>query len=129
MPYINPGMRNDLSKNWAVASTVGELNYLLTLKALEFLKQRGLSYATINTVIASFERTKTGDRLKCKKDTLTRAMQDIIEDFRDNNTGEVSSIEIGGAIECAKLEFYRRVAAPYEDKKIAENGDVYPAII
>lgn len=28
--------------------------------------------------------------------------------------------------EGAKLEFYRRVAAPYEDKKIAENGDVYP---
>ena len=23
-------------------------------------------------------------------------------------------------------EFYRRVGAPYEDKKIEENGDVYP---
>ena len=30
-----------------------------------------------------------------------------------------------GALECAKLELYRRVAAPYEDTKIAENGDVY----
>ena len=30
-----------------------------------------------------------------------------------------------GALECAKLELYRRVAAPYEDIKIAENGDVY----
>jgi len=30
-----------------------------------------------------------------------------------------------GALECAKLELYRRVAAPYEDDKIAENGDVY----
>lgn len=29
-----------------------------------------------------------------------------------------------GVLECAKLEFYRRVAAKYEDKKIAENGDV-----
>lgn len=29
-----------------------------------------------------------------------------------------------GAIECAKLEFYRRVAVPYEDEKIEENGDV-----
>lgn len=28
------------------------------------------------------------------------------------------------AIECAKLEFYRRIVAPYEDKKIKENGDV-----
>jgi len=28
------------------------------------------------------------------------------------------------ACECAKLEFYRRYVAPYEDKKIEENGDV-----
>lgn len=33
--------------------------------------------------------------------------------------------EVIGAMDCAKLEFYRRVAAPYEDKKIEENGDVY----
>ena len=33
--------------------------------------------------------------------------------------------EAVGALECAKLELYRRVAAPYEDTKIAENGDVY----
>jgi hypothetical protein len=29
-----------------------------------------------------------------------------------------------GALECAKLELYRRKVAPYEDKKILENGDV-----
>lgn len=33
--------------------------------------------------------------------------------------------EVVGALECAKLELYRRVAAPYEDEKIIENGDVY----
>ena len=32
--------------------------------------------------------------------------------------------EVVGALECAKLEFYRRVAIPYEDKKIKENGDI-----
>jgi hypothetical protein len=30
-----------------------------------------------------------------------------------------------GVLECAKLELYRRVAAPYEDNKIEQNGDVY----
>ena len=30
-----------------------------------------------------------------------------------------------GALEAAKLELYRRLTAPYEDKKIKENGDVY----
>lgn len=30
-----------------------------------------------------------------------------------------------GALESAKLELYRRMIAPYEDGKIASNGDVY----
>lgn len=29
-----------------------------------------------------------------------------------------------GVLECIKFEFYRRVAAPYEDLKIKESGDV-----
>jgi len=31
-----------------------------------------------------------------------------------------------GVLECAKLELYRRIASPYEDEKIQQNGDVYP---
>ena len=31
-----------------------------------------------------------------------------------------------GVLECAKLELYRRIATPYEDKKLGLNGDVYP---
>jgi len=30
-----------------------------------------------------------------------------------------------GVLECAKLELYRRIAAPYEEVKMGENGDVY----
>jgi predicted DNA-binding protein with PD1-like motif len=33
--------------------------------------------------------------------------------------------DVIGALEGAKLEFYRRVAIQYEDSKIKENGDVY----
>lgn len=29
-----------------------------------------------------------------------------------------------GVLEAAKLEFYRRKVAPYEDRKIEENGDL-----
>ena len=32
--------------------------------------------------------------------------------------------EVVGALECAKLELYRAIAAPYENDKIAENGPV-----
>src|SRR5690606_4700034 len=35
--------------------------------------------------------------------------------------------EVVGALECAKLELYRRLAAPYEDEKRRETGDVYRA--
>jgi hypothetical protein len=34
--------------------------------------------------------------------------------------------EIMGVMSAATHEFYRRHAVPYEDKKIAENGDVAP---
>lgn len=33
--------------------------------------------------------------------------------------------DIVGALEGAKLEFYRRVAVPYENEKKDKNGDVY----
>jgi hypothetical protein len=33
--------------------------------------------------------------------------------------------DILGALEGAKLEFYRRVVVPYEEEKRIENGDVY----
>lgn len=29
-----------------------------------------------------------------------------------------------GVLECVKQEFHRRLLSPYEDKKIAENGDL-----
>lgn len=36
--------------------------------------------------------------------------------------------DIVGALDNAKSEFKRRVQDPYEDKKILDNGDVYPII-
>lgn len=33
------------------------------------------------------------------------------------------------ALECAKLELYRRLAAPYEDGKIVDNGDVFTVVV
>jgi len=33
--------------------------------------------------------------------------------------------EIIGVLECAKQEFYRKVAVPYEEEKELENGSIY----
>ncbi len=62
----------------------GDLNYLITRLATEYMQIGGLSYKNINDVL--------------------------------------------GAAEGAKLEFYRRLAAPFEDTKIASTGDVYPPL-
>ena len=80
MPYITPERRYALDEV-PEPETPGELNYVLTVFADDYVTRQGLSYATLAEVISSFE--------------------------------------------CAKLEFYRRVVAPYEDTKIEANGDVY----
>ena len=57
---------------------------------------------------------------------LNYAITCVLKDYIESNGLSYDTInDIVGALEGAKLEFYRRVAAPYEDKKIIENGDVY----
>lgn len=45
--------------------------------------------------------------------------------LQDSGVSYQTINDIIGALEGAKLEFYRRIVVPYEDKKIQENGDVY----
>jgi len=45
--------------------------------------------------------------------------------MNDNGKNYQNINNVVGALEGAKIEFYRRYAAPYEDTKIKENGDVY----
>lgn len=45
--------------------------------------------------------------------------------FQTNGANYQVINDVVGALDGAKVEFQRRIVAPYEDKKIAENGDVY----
>jgi len=81
MPYIPKDQREQFEYCGETISTVGQLNFVLTSVARDYLDEHGLSYRTINDIL--------------------------------------------GAFDGASKEFYRRVAAPYEDGKIKENGDVY----
>lgn len=50
----------------------------------------------------------------------------LIKDYVKLNSMCYQTInDVVGALEGAKLEFYRRQAVPYEQLKISENGDVY----
>lgn len=49
----------------------------------------------------------------------------LVKAFADAEPGYSVLASVTGVLENVKQEFYRRVAVPYEDKKIKENGDVY----
>lgn len=44
--------------------------------------------------------------------------------FIKNNPSYTNGNNLIGVLECVKQEFYRRQLAPYEDKKINEQGDI-----
>jgi hypothetical protein len=82
MPYIKSSLRAGMCNcGHIIPINAGELNYAITDYCIGYVKEKGLSYQTINDIM--------------------------------------------GALEGAKAEFYRRVAVPYEETKIKENGDVY----
>jgi hypothetical protein len=57
---------------------------------------------------------------------LNFVITQVIKDYLRFNGLDYDSInDVLGALEGAKLEFYRRVAVPYENGKMSENGDVY----
>lgn len=55
---------------------------------------------------------------------LNYLLSTVIKSYLGENTNYQKINDILGALEGAKLEFYRRVAIPYEDGKITENGDI-----
>ncbi|NIW35140.1 MAG: hypothetical protein GWN32_00745 [Gemmatimonadetes bacterium] len=57
---------------------------------------------------------------------ITRTLAGWLE---ERGTSYAALADVVAVLETAKLEFYRRVAGPYEDAKIAENGEVYGKLI
>ena len=54
---------------------------------------------------------------------ITKICLAWLEDYTGESYGTYAAIV--GMLETVKLELYRRAVAPYEDKKMLENGDVY----
>lgn len=79
------------------------------------------------------------------RDDIDLVLEPLLDTLDSTNPGEINYVvtriitnrlrydgpayhiinELVGVLECAKLELYRRLAAPYEDRKLEENGDVY----
>jgi len=100
-----------------VIQTAGELNYAITKHFLnisiglsealseirreieKYIAHRGLNYGAINDVVGALECARREVKRRCGKDPA------LFSDITN--------------------EFYDAIAAPYEDEKIKQNGDVY----
>lgn len=112
MPYLDDERKKFVDEQRSKATKEGDCNYLFTLALISaWIKKPG--YATLHNF-----------RKACFYDPSVQHEVWVIEqDLKEYN---VSPVDIKIAKEMAFNEFMRRVGNKYEDKKIAENGDVYP---
>lgn len=67
-------------------------------------------------------------RVPTKPGELNYLITKLVDSFLMMSGVSYTSLNAAiGVLECAKLELYRRLAAPYEDEKSRINGDVYCA--
>ena len=72
------------------------------------------------------EPLDTGRAHPAQSGELNYKITQVIRDYWDFHGPAYQTInDIVGALEGVKLEFYRRIAVPYEEQKIKDNGDVY----
>lgn len=98
MPYIDSAAKQRIDRG-AAPITVGELTYVIDAAMIDFVK-----------------RSVPGGTLFFNEGV---PLHDL-DGLRYAHLAEVMA-----AVENAKLEFYRRVVAPFEDQKIKDNGDVF----
>lgn len=65
-----------------------------------------------------YDGSKSGELNYCLTSLCLTYLEGKAESYQTYN-------DIVGALESCKLEFYRRMVAEYENKKIKENGDVF----
>lgn len=137
MPYITQEDRKRVDET-QIPETQGELNYLIHTILEKRLK---VSYSTLNDLIGALdEALDITINFKTPVESQTQVVQDIhnamisyiendakysvaTNEGRDKRCAELT-VELRGSVRCIQLEIYRRIAAPYEEKKKEENGDI-----
>ncbi|MGH3380608.1 MAG: hypothetical protein ACRDP6_38315, partial [Actinoallomurus sp.] len=125
VPYIS---QKDRPRASTEPGTVGELNYAMTAAFVLYLKDKGLSYQTVNDVADAVETVVQALlvlplQVSGADEGLAAVLFALVRRFEHNDPR--GGTGAAGALRCALLEFYHRVAVPYERLKCAVNGDVY----
>lgn len=99
MPYILPKTREELDRFISLLSTaVNSASYHPDVGQRQAQYVGAMNYA------------------------ITKLVAESSQVFTSPNYSTINALI--GVLECAKLELYRIVAAPYEDQKRSENGPV-----
>lgn len=125
MPYIEQGSRVDIELGVRRPSNAGELNYCFT-RAIRDLEEDE-ARAALKTIIAEYLQDM-GLRYQYINDIIGALEGCILEHYRQMcKKGQISKMSFPAIIDLIDTEmtyFYDHIAAPYEDVKIEENGDV-----
>ena len=71
------------------------------------------------------QEERTTDMVPANAGQLNYCISYMIHQYLQKSGTKYSNInEVIGVLECAKLELYRQIAAPYEDIKKMENGSI-----
>lgn len=83
MPYISRKRKDEMMND---TENAGELNYLFTVIAHDYIKRKGLKYQTLNEVIGVLE---------CCKQELYRQIAAPYEDKKKQENGSISDLDKG----------------------------------
>lgn len=72
--------------------------------------------AVIEPILVQIDTWTEGD--------FNYVISSILWEYFLRHTGYGTINKIIGILECVKLEFYARMARPYEEEKMLENGDI-----
>lgn len=74
---------------------------------------------------SEFRKKLAGGMSPATAGDLNYSITKILHNYLEQCEWSYASLNlVVGVLECAKLELYRTIAAPYEDKKRKENGSI-----
>lgn len=127
MPYIHPSIR-DAAKN--SPESLGELAFYINRSVNDILLDTSEgNFAALVHAVAVFDVLEScvGIDTPIGGDGRIAPIVDTIRSFADRKM--ISSHTIRAVILCSKLEFFRRIVFPYEDKQLEKNGDVFDRVV
>ena len=119
MPYIPQDRRFNLDVG-SNPDNPGELNYLLTMTALESeLPQKDSLYSSLMAIVRGYVEGMLLDY------SLINEVVGALTCAKLEYCRRKKTVELDAVFDGVLVDFYLAIAAPYEDKKIKENGDIF----